>query len=121
MLNIKKGDFLSLITDLAQTCNTQWTDDQVRKSAEEIFINSIPKRKGSTDRLVFNGYVVLLERDVSYERLAHPDKLLNMNFLFSKKGMELYLRNECYYYGLSHQETERQLNKIMRSMCRNFR
>lgn len=121
MLNVTKGDFLSLMTSLAQTCNTQWTTDQVRQSVEEIFANSIPKRKGSTDRLVFNGYVVLLDHDVSYEKLAHPDKLLNINFLFSKKGMELYLRNECDHYGLSNSQTEIELNKIMRSFSYSYR
>ncbi len=118
MLNVTKGDFLHLMTSLAKTCNAQWTPTQVRKSAEEIYTNSIPKRSGTTDRFVLSGYVVLLEEQVSYEVLADPKQLLNMNFLLSKKGMELYLRNECNYYGYPLEETNIELNRIMRSFCR---
>lgn len=118
MLNVTKGDFLHLMISVAQTCNAQWTPAQVRQSAEEIYSNSIPKRKGSTDRFILGGYVVLLEQCVPYEVLADPQQLPHLNFLLSKKGMEFYLRNECNYYGFPMEKTNVELNRIMRSFCR---
>lgn len=114
MINMTKGDFLKLIIRVTANCNEDWPYARVRRQAEKIFEETMPKRVGWADRFVLEGYTVLMDHSVSYDTLRDPARDLDVNFLLPRKGMEMYVLQICRRFGLDKEQARQQVKIIMR-------
>ena len=94
MINVTKSELLRFFIKVFSMFHEDWPYRKVREEMEKLYSSSIPATKEKTDRFTLGGYLILLEKEFSYQEIADPKKCPDMNLMFPKSGVRLFLHDQ---------------------------
>lgn len=93
MINVTKTDLIRFFIKVLSMFHEDWPYSKVRAEIYRLYSSSIPVKKGKTDRFALGGYLILLEKEFSYDEIADPDQCPDMNFMFPRSCVNLFLHD----------------------------
>lgn len=103
MINISKPDFFRVCANAITAANSAISPEQAEKMSTEAYGEMIPKHDGAFDRMLMEGYTVLLSQPIqtsSYQGSLSNEDLV---FLLPKAGFTYYLERLAQKAGANRQ------------------